>query len=85
MSCANPKVYCVTNTDQNDRIINISNEKILVSSKEIYPPKKTLKNTDLNDLVRTSVHSPKVANLHLFADDEVDGWTSCVGVDSSTA
>jgi len=85
MSCVNPKVYCVTNTDKNDRIINISNEKILVTSKEISPPKKISKNTDLNDLVRTSVHSPKVANLHLFADDAVDGWTTCVGVDASTA
>ena len=65
--------------------INISNEKILVTSKEIFPPKKISKNTDLNELVRTSVHSPKVANLHLFADDAVDGWTACVGVDASTA
>jgi hypothetical protein len=83
MSCNNPNVYCVTKSTQNDRIINISKEKILITSKNISQRKKVDKTNDLNNLIRTSVHNPKVTNLHLFADDAIDGWTSCIGVDAS--
>ena len=85
MNCVNPNVYCITDNKQSNRIIDISGEKVLITSRTISSPKQVTENTLTTDLVKTSVHSPKTSNLHLFADDASDGWTCCVGKDASTA
>ena len=83
MNCPKPNVYCVTKTNRNERIINLNEEQVLVTSKQVAPPKNITKGQEISKVVQATIHNPKDANLHLFADGEVDGWVSCIGVDAS--
>jgi hypothetical protein len=84
MGKSNPNVYCVTKEATKSRIVNLTEEKVLVTTQSIKPPKSIPKNQGADEVVRGLIENAKGENLQLFGDGEVAGWSVCVGSDGST-
>jgi len=84
MGKGNANVYCVTKEATKSRIVDLTEEQVLITTQSIKPPKSIPKNQGADEVVRGLIENANGENLQLFGNKEVAGWSVCVGSASST-
>ena len=84
MGQKSPNIYCITGKPVSSRVLDLTSEKLLITTQEIKA-KKAAKNQEATELARNLVTKPDKTNLQLFGDKKTEGWTVCIGSDGSTS
>ena len=72
-------VFCLRGKPTNDRLVDISKEVILVTSKAIEQPNGSAPGGDLARQLAAGAGE----NLHLFAESCAEGWSVVLGAEAS--
>lgn len=82
---SSPHIYGIAKRDSSARVFELSAMEVLISSAKVEQPSKSACAKGAHDLVRDMVSASDRSQLHLFADQEREGWTACVGTEDSLA
>ena len=75
-----PKLYCLRAHNDKKYVLDLSEETLLFSNHTLSADSKPKEGEQMAEfLQRTMGGSPDASRLHLFAEQETDGWVSCVG------
>ena len=76
----NPKLYCLRAHNDKKYVLDLSQETLLFSNHTLTADAKPKEGEDIAGfLQRVMGGSANAARLHLFAEEEAEGWVSCVG------
>ena len=79
-----PKLYCIRAHNDKKYVLDLSEEKLLFSNHTLDGDTKPKDGEQMPEFLQRAMgSSAKASRLHLFADQETDGWVSCVGDDAS--
>lgn len=73
MGETNPHIYGISKRETSSRVVDLSAVEILVSSKQVGLGSKK---GDTLDLVVNAISEKNANQLHLFSDEENEGWTT---------
>jgi hypothetical protein len=68
-----PHIYAISKRETSSRMVDLSTMDILISSKQVSLGNKK---GDTLDLVISSISKKNTPQLHLFSDEENEGWTT---------
>lgn len=85
LGVSSPHIYGIAKRDSSARVFELSAMEVLISSAKVEQPSKSASAKGALDLVHDMVSAGDRSQLHLFADQEREGWTACLGTEDSLA